>query len=99
MRFASRLAVVAAAVAFLLYTACATTQRRTPFRGNEIIAPVTATSAYTTGNLPHGYARLHDTPGQKWVLWSYERMCVVDAETWVQIRVGEPFSCDWRSPR
>ena len=93
-----RPAVLLTAVLLLfLFFACAS--RRSPFRAAQILAPVTATSAYTTGNLPRGYARLHDMPGQKWVLWSYERMCVVDPDTWIRIRVGEQFSCEWRSPR
>ena len=84
-------------LAVFLLASCA--HRRTPFRAVHVLARVTAANAYTSGNLPRRYARVHDLPGQKWVLWSYERMCVVDPETWVRVRVGDQFSCEWRSPR
>jgi hypothetical protein len=85
--------------AALLLSGCA---HRSPLSSPVPAAPrreVTALAAFTGMDLPRPYQRLHDEPGWKWVLWSNERLCVVDSRTWVRTQVGDRVRCDWRMPR
>ncbi|MGH7529092.1 MAG: hypothetical protein ACREMN_01780 [Gemmatimonadales bacterium] len=91
-----RLPVLAAAL--LLGCANAATPYGAPPTAG-LTRTVTGISMRVGGDLPSRYRRTGDGPGAKFVLWSYERICVVDASTWVQTRVGDSVSCDWRAPR
>ena len=59
---------------------------------------VTAVGVFSK-DLPSRYRRVQDTPGWTYVLWSHERLCVVDGNIWIRTHVGDHIDCEWRSPR
>lgn len=93
-----KFAMLAAVVPLVL--ACATGSRRSnaPLMP-DVLRTVTGLSALSSGDLPSRYRRLHDLPGAKYLIWSYEQMCVVDVRMWIRTRIGDNVSCEWRLPR
>lgn len=84
---------------WLLFGCAAATQTTAPHDLRPHTRSVTRRAAFNGSEIPAAYQRSSDTPGFVWVLWSREGLCIVDAYVWINTRIGDLISCDWRSPR